>query len=141
MVTFVIFWAALLAIIFFVLGIVFKGLASAFNALMSSVGAIIGFAALALLIGGALYSLYAIVDGIITKGLGEVIGMIFLFLFELGLVGALVGPLGSLLINAATVIVQLFLVATSFVLEGAAAICQKGYDKFLTVIFKRLDKC
>ena len=62
MVAFVIFWSAAFAIIFFMLGIFFKGLASAFNALLSSLGSVLAIGGLAALAGIALFLLYGIID-------------------------------------------------------------------------------
>lgn len=141
MAAFVIFWSAMFAVLFFVLGIIFKGLASAFNALLSSCGGIIAMGGLAALVAIALSLLYAIVDGIVTRGVGEVIGMIVLLMIEIGIFGALVGGLGSLLLSIVTIVAEYLLHATSYVLEGAAAICEKGYAKSLLAIMKRIDKC
>lgn len=141
MVAFVIFWAAVLAVLFFILGIIFKGLASALNSLLSSIGDILVIGGLATLAVTALYLLYAIIDGIITQGIREVLGMILLFVLGIGIVGALLGGLGSVLLSIIVVITEYILLVSSFVLERAAAICEEGYNKFLTVIQNCLDKC
>ena len=141
MVAFVIFWSAVFAVIFFILGIIFKGLASAFNALLTSIGSILAVGFLTGFALVALYLLYIITDGIITKGFSAVLGWIVLFIIDVAIVGALVGGLGALLLNIVVVIAEYILLAVSCVLEKAAAICETMYAKSLSAIFNRLDKC
>ncbi len=141
MVAFVIFWAALFCVIFFLLGTLFKGLASLFTGFITSAINVISFAILAGLGVAALFALYAIASGIRTSGLGAVIGTIVMLVIVLGIIGGLVGGLGAALLELAAVVVEFVITAVSVVLEGAAGICEKAYAHFLLVIIKRLDKC
>lgn len=141
MVAFVIFWSAAFAIIFFILGIFFKALASAFNALMASLGGILAIGGLAGLAGIALYLLYAIIDGIIKEGFWSVIGTIVMFVILIGIVGAIIGGLGALILEIVVMVVGYALVIISAVLEWAADLCERSYAKFLKAIISRLDKC
>ena len=141
MVAFVIFWSAAFAIIFFILGIFFKALASAFNALMASIGGILAIGGLAGLAGIALYLLYAIIDGIIKEGFWSVIGAIVMFVILIGIVGAIVGGLGALILEIVVMVVGYALMIISAVLEWAADLCERSYAKFLKAIISRLDKC
>lgn len=141
MVAFVIFWSATFAIIFFVLGIFFKALASAFNALLTSIGGVLAIGGLAGLTGIALYLLYAIIDGIIKDGFWSVVGTIIMFLIVLGIFGAIIGGLGAALLELVVVVVTFVLEIISGILEWLAMTCEKGYAKFLTAIIKRLDRC
>ena len=90
MVAFVIFWSAAFAIIFFVLGVFFKALASIFNALLTSIGGILAIGGLAGLAGIGLYLLYAIIDGIIKEGFWSVVGVILQLLDEICIIVAIV---------------------------------------------------
>lgn len=141
MATLVIFWSATFAIIFFILGIFFKGLASAFNALMTSIGGVLAVGGLAGLAGIALYLLYAIIDGIIKDGFWSVVGTIFLLFILIGLVGALIGGLGAAILEIAVTIAIYALTILSAFLEWAANLCERSYAKFLKAIISRLDKC
>ncbi len=141
MVAIAIFWAALFCIIFFLLGAICKGLAAVFNALISSIVAILGIAFLVLLGVIGLYTIYSIVDGIITGRIGEVFGLIVLFVIGIGLLVLLFGWLGNIMLSIALKICELILSAISFVLERGAAICEKAYAHFLLVIVNRLEKC
>lgn len=141
MVAFVIFWSAAFAIIFFMLGIFFKGLASAFNALLSSLGSVLAIGGLAALAGIALFLLYGIIDGIIKDGFWSVVGTIIMFLIVLGIVGAIIGGLGAMILEIVVVVVGYALVIISAVLEWAADLCERAYAKFLKAIISRLDKC
>ncbi len=141
MVAFVIFWSAAFAIIFFILGIFFKALASAFNALMASIGGVLAIGGLAGLAGIALYLLYAIIDGIIKNGFWSVIGTIVMLVIVIGIVGAIVGGLGELILEIVVMVVGYALMIISAVLEWAADLCERSYAKFLKAIISRLDKC
>ena len=137
MVTLVIFWAALFCVIFFLLGTLFKGLASLFTGFIYSVMDIISIAILAGLGIVVLFNLYAIAQGIRTSGLGKVIVYIVILVIELGIIGGLLGRLGAILLELAEFIITI----VSAVFEGAAAFCEKAYAHFLLVIIKRVDKC
>ena len=141
MVAFVIFWSAAFAIIFFILGIFFKALASAFNALMASIGGVLAIGGLAGLAGIALYLLYAIIDGIIKNRFWSVIGTIVMLVIVIGIVGAIVGGLGELILEIVVMVVGYALMIISAVLEWAADLCERLYAKFLKAIISRLDKC
>lgn len=140
MVAFVIFWAAFFALVFFVLGIIFKALASAFNALLSSIK-VLSLGALAAIIVIALFLLYVIVEGIVRGALLSVIGAIVMFLVVLGVLGAILGGLGAALLELIITVSLLILDIVSGVLEWLADGCERGYIKFLRVIINRLDKC
>ena len=137
MVTLVIFWAALFCVIFFLLGTLFKGLASLFTGFIYSVMDIISIAILAGLGIVVLFTLYAIAQGIRTSGLGKVIGSMVILVIEFGIIGGLLGRLGAILLELAEFIITI----VSAVFEGAAAFCEKAYAHFLLVIIKRVDKC
>ncbi len=140
MVALVIFWAAVFAVLFFVLGVVFKALASVFNALMASTGvfAIGVLAAMAVI---ALYLLYAIADGIIKEGFWAVFGWVLLFLVVIGIGGAILGGLGAVLLELIIVVAEAVLLVVSGALEWLADKCERGYIKFLKVIINRLGRC
>lgn len=141
MVAFVIFWASALTMLFFVLNVLFKALASAFNALLSSLAGIVAIGGLAALAVLALFLLYAVIDKIVTQGIGSAILAIFLLLVGIGAAGAIFGGLGTMLLSIVVYIAAGFFTAISFVLEGAAAICETGYAKFLSIIQERIDRC
>lgn len=147
MVAFVIFWAAVFALLFFLLGVIFKGLASVFNyALQASVESmipIIGLFCVPILLAIALGILYAIVVGIITEGFWSVIGLLILLSIIIGIVVALFGWLGSLLWVCLELIAVCVLYVIGFVssgLEWLAVRCEWGYVKLLNVIIKRIDR-
>lgn len=141
MVAFVIFWAAFFALVFFVLGIIFKALASVFNALMYSIGKALVIGGLAALAAIVLYLLYAIVDGIVKSGLLSVIGAIVLLVVVFGILGALFVKLGAVLLELVITVALYVLDAVSGALEWLAVGCESGYIKFLRIIINRLDKC
>lgn len=147
MVAFVIFWAAVFALIFFLLGVIFKALASVFNyALQASVASmipIIGMFCVPILLAIAIGILCVIVVGIITDGFWSVIGYFVLLSIIIGIVVALFGWLGTLLWAFLELIAVCVLYIIGFVssgLEWLADGCESGYVKFLNVIIKRIDQ-
>lgn len=141
MVALVIFWASFFCLIFFLLGAICKGLASAFNALLSSLGLVLAIAFYAGAGALLLYLLHDIIDGIITSGLLEMIGAIVIYILLISLIVGLVGSIGAFLLGLAVEIGLLILGIVSYVLEGAASLCEKAYGHFLLVITNRLDRC
>ncbi len=141
MAAFVIFWSAAFAILFFVSGIVFKALASVFNALLVSITGISGIGGLAGLAGVALYLLYAIIDGIIKEGFWSVVGSIILLLIVLGLVGGILGGFGAALLGLVLIVATIALDTVSGILEWLAATCERQYVKCLAAMMHRLNKC
>lgn len=141
MVAFVIFWSAFLAIIFFLLGSFFKILTSVFEGVLNAIKGAVGLIAFSGLVIAALYMVYGITEGIINDGIGSVIGMFFLFLIELGLVVALVGGLGSTLLEIVGALLDLAIELISIAFEAAASFCESKFYYFLQVIQKRLSKC
>ncbi|MCM1186514.1 MAG: hypothetical protein NC251_10315 [Lachnoclostridium sp.] len=141
MVTFIIFWAAVFALLFFVLAVIFKILASALEALLSAGGQTLAIGGLAIMIVIALSLFYAIVDGIIKEGLLSVLGTIVLFVIVLGIFGAIFGGLGAALIELVVAVALFVLEIVSGVLEWLADKCEEGYIKFLRIIVNRIDNC
>lgn len=148
MVAFVIFWAAVFALLFFLLGVIFKALASVFNyALQASVEdmiPIIGLFCVPVLLAIVIGILYAIVVGIITEGFWSVVGLLILLFIIIGIVVALFGWLGTLLwvcLELIAVCALYIIGVVSFVLEWLADKCECGYVKFLNAIIKRIDRC
>lgn len=141
MVAFVIFWAAFLCLTFFLLGVIFKGLASAFSALLSSLASILVIVFYAGAGALVLSLIYDIVDGIITRGLSDVIGTIITFVIVIALIVGLLGGLGAALLGLVAAIGISILEVVFSVLEGAATSCEKVYCHFLLVITNRLEKC
>lgn len=148
MVAFVIFWAAVFALLFFLLSVIFNALASVFNyaipAAVAGMVPVIGAFSLPILLVIALGILYAIVDGIITSGFWSVIGLFVLLSIVIGIVVALFGGFGMLLLSLLELIVSITLLIIAYVsdgLEWLADRCESGYVKLLNVIIKRIDMC
>ena len=141
MVTFVIFWAALFCIIFFLLETFFKTLASFFSGFIYSAAYIIAIAILTGLGVIALLLIYFIANAISTDSLGETIGILIAWGVFIGIIVGLIGGLGSALIGLIVRIVEVIICVVSTVFEGGANICEKAYVHFLLAIVKRLDKC
>lgn len=141
MASFVIFWSAIFAIIFFVLGIIFKALASAFNSLLTSLGIILAIGGLTSLVGIGLFLMYAIVDGITKEGFKSVIGILVMMIVDIVILIAIVVGLGAGLFRIIVAIGRFVLSIISNILEFFAVIFENEYAKFLKAIINRLDKC
>lgn len=141
MTTFVIFWAALLAIFFFIAGTLFKALASAFYALMSFIGKMIIFLILGTVVLFSVSGIYMFIDAVIKGGFGNFIEGAVISVVVLGILIAIFGGIGAVVLDIAISTADLVIRAASFILEGAAGVFERGYAKFLTVIIKRIEKC
>lgn len=148
MVAFIIFWAAVFASLFFLLGVIFKALASVVNyALQASAASmvpIIGLFSAPILLVIALLILYGVVIGIKTGEIWSAIGYIILIFIIIGIVAALFGWLGALLLTFAEIVVLCAMYIIGFVsiaLEWLANGCEGVYIKCLNAIINRIDKC
>ena len=128
MVTFVIFGAAILAVLFFVFGVIFKAMASALNATLSSGGNILCLGAV------------AVVVAIVLEVVGEIIDDIVIVVIVIGVLGSLFGGIGAVLFEIIVTVVALLFELASNTLELLADKCEKGYVKSLKVIINRLDR-
>lgn len=140
MIAVVLFWSSLFAIIFFLLGTIFKALTAVFYGLLDSVVTTIAYAILGGFGVAVLYVLYLIAEGIRTDGIGSVIGTIIMFVIVIGLVFGLIGGLGVALLEIAYNIAVTLLVALEFVLLKGSEGCEKAYMFFLQKIVSRIDK-
>ena len=138
---FIIFWAAVFAIIFFLVGVVCKGLASVFNGAVETITFVGAISLLGGLAAVALYLIYAIVNGIITEGFMSVLGTIFMFFLYIGIISLLIGWLGTIIVEIVAYVVTLVMGIVSGILEFAADACERAYGYFLNAIIKQLEKC
>ncbi len=138
---FVIFWAAVLAIICFLLGNIFKALASGFSALLSSLVLYLSIGFLTVASIAILSLIYGITDGIITGGLGNAIGSIVFFIVVIGFLFAIFGGLGLILLELIMFVVNTLLTFIDMVLTWAADLFERGYKKSLRSIKNQLEKC
>ena len=135
---FVIFWSAIFAIFFFVLGIFFKALAATLAALDSTLKDLLPITGIAVFSGIGLYLLYAIVDGIITEGIVSVLGMIASLAIVLLIVFAIFGGLATGLTELIIYLILLAIDTVEMCLETMAFLCESGYAKFVMIMIKRL---
>ena len=140
MASIIIFWAAVSAVLFFLLGIFFKALASAAKAMG---GLVVLLAAVIVVAGGillVLYMIYGLTDEFLTKGFSEMVFEILVFFITLGIVGALLGGLGAIIFTIAVYAAAFVAGIIYIVLETAAGSCEAAYVGSLKTITKRLDQ-
>ncbi len=141
MITLIIFGAALMCLLFFVLGSILKFLASVFNGLLTSGYLLIIIFFLAGITSVALFLVYMIVDGfltgIIVELLGSLIGLVIIVGFMLTIITGIAAPI----ISIALMLLETVLNITSAVLENGSRVCEKIFIYFLTQIYKRIDRC
>lgn len=137
----VIFGAALLAVIFFIFGTFFKALASACNALLSFLRWIlISFvAAVAAVV--VLWIIVYMSDSMAGGNWGQLLWMIPLLGLMAGISGAIFYGLGTSILESVLSVVSFVVGGILSVSEKAADFCEKGYNKFLTIIIKQVEKC
>lgn len=141
MVTFVIFWAALFALLFFIVGTFCKMLSSALNALLNAAGVVLAIAGLTAMAVIAASLLCSAIDAIVGGGIGQLIWTIFLGALEVVIFYALFGGLGSLILAAVVKVATWILNIVSGILNKVTEICERGYVKCLTAIVRRTDRC
>lgn len=142
MVAITIFWASALAMIFFLLGVVFKGLAAAFNALFSSpIVKFCKYVGLTALIVVVLFVIGLIEVSMSNGTLGSIITIFVILIVILAIGYGLVGWLGDILWGASAEASNKLLEMTSYVLEHGAAFCDEVYGRFLRIIIDRIKKC
>lgn len=141
MIAFVLFGAAIFAIIFFIIGIGIKALAAAFDALILSLESTCIIGGFAAMVGIVLYLIYSILDEIAQSGFTSAIKSIIFLVVMLGIFWGLVGDLGTLLLNIIEIFALGILNVIKNILEWMADACECAYIKFLTIIMKHIDKC
>lgn len=141
MVAFVMFWAALFAMSFFVVGTLFKALASAFQALLNFAFTMVAYVIFFCVVVLGASAFYEIVDGIVTGNLKTAITNILFVVVLCVILFGLLGWLGAVILELAMVAIDVASRFVSFVLEGIASVCEKGYAKSLNMIVKRIEKC
>ncbi len=134
---FIFFGAALSALIFYVLGIFFKALASAFYTLETSGSLLLAIAGLVLFLDVVL----ALISDVAIDGVLGVLSLIGGVLLVLAIIGALLGWLGEIIVTVAAAVVGVVFNIISTVLELIAGLCEHGYIKSLSAITRRLEKC
>ncbi len=141
MVAFVMFWAALFAMCFFVAGTLFKALASALHALLNFAVSMVAYIVFLVLLALVSAALYEIVNAILDGSISALLPSIVLTLVGGAILVGLFGGLGTLILGVIAGIIELVSQVVSTVLEGMAAICEKGYAKALNMIVKRIERC
>lgn len=148
MVAIVIFWAAILAGIFYVLGIGFKILDASFMALLSSLKRIlivgIGF----LLAFVILYLFYqggnAYVEGGLSGAVGRITFYVFFIALDLVVLSYAFGFFGGIILSIFEVVVTCCMPIFGFasgISKAGASICDDIYYHFLQVILNNVKKC
>lgn len=134
---FVIFWSAVFAVISFVLGIIFKALASALYGMVSSFVSIfnIGLCIVTVII--AINALCMIIEGIVNKSLFKVILIFIGIIIVVGLFCYLGSWIYDVIMEAVICLIEIIAV----ILEWLAATCENAYARSLKAIVNRLDKC
>ena len=141
MVTITIFFAAIFTLLFFILGIVFKGLASAFDSLLESIDELIKYGKWILSVYAAMSVSVIVIDRIIKDGMSSVLAQGVEIAVSLFFIWLLLGSTGGFLEEIIESILYIISDYTSFALEFIADKCEIAYAKFLGIIVKNLDKC
>ncbi len=137
---FIVFFAAVFCILFFVLGSVFKAAESMIKGLLRSLGMTI---LIALFVGIALvliFAVYGIAEGIRTGGMGNIAGMIILIVADAAVLFVIVGPIGGIVLSAVVAIAAAVISAMAFILGGASNLMEAAYTFFLNKIKGYVEK-
>lgn len=123
----IIFWACVMAIIFFVVGTFFKALVSCLEGAITAIEQIIVVGLIMVVGMVGLYLLYAIIHGILNGGLMDVIAYVIELIITICIIFALFGMIGEIIIGIIMVCVQCLISVTAMILEKMAWIFEKGY--------------
>lgn len=136
MTVFIIFWASVFCVVFFLLGTICKVLASAFQAMVNALELVIGFGILSVMAIIALYIIYFVVSGITSGHLGTLFQLFILGALEVGLVFLIFGPIGSLLYSVFQGLFVYFFYIISAALNKGSILFEGIYLHFLKAIIK-----
>lgn len=144
---FIIFWAATFAILFFIIGIFFKILASAFYAILNSIVSILKISGVALLSIVTLFLLYGIVEETVNSSLGRALALFGILVIEVVVGTVFILGISSFVLTFILMFLECIVGIIIFILKSISQIldwisdaCEKIYKKLLTIIVSRLDK-
>lgn len=138
MVAFVLFWSALFCAVFFLLGMIFRCIASVLDSLLASGLEIIGVTILVCLCEAALYGAYSFEKAVHTSGIWHVLGTIILTIFLILIIVGIVVSLGGIIIEIAAAVSAMVIGLVLIAFETAADKCESIYSHFLSRIVKQL---
>jgi hypothetical protein len=139
-VAFIIFWSAVVCILFFLLGAFFKGLASMFNGFVVSMIEVLSLLVLGAFSFGVLTLIFMIAQAVGTGTMGNFWGMIVMLVFTLVFAIGLFGGLAAALLSLIGSVLMAVITWISVVLEVVAQWCENVYVKFLNIIINRFEK-
>lgn len=144
---FIIFWAATFAILFFIIGIFFKILASAFYAILNSIVSILKISGVTLLSIVTLFLLYGIVEETVNSSLGRALALFGILVIEVVVGTVFILRISSFVLTFILMFLECIVGIIIFILKSISQIldwisdaCEKIYKKLLMVIVSRLDK-
>lgn len=144
---FIIFWAATFAILFFIIGIFFKILASAFYAILNSIVSILKISGFILLAIVTLFLLYGIVEETVNSSLGRALALFGILVIEVVVGTVFILRISSFVLTFILMFLECIVGIIIFILKSISQIldwisdaCEKIYKKLLMVIVSRLDK-
>lgn len=138
---FIICGVAILAIVFFLLGVACKGMASAVNSAVETIIMGIAIAVLGILLIGVLWLVYLIGYAIIEARILEVLELLIALVIGAVLVIMFGGWLGIVVLEIAVSVAITVVQILSVLLETAAIACENAYAYFLNILVKQLEKC
>ena len=144
---FIIFWAATFAILFFIIGIFFKILASAFYAILNSIVSILKISGFILLAIVTLFLLYGIVEETVNSSFGRALALFGILVIEVVVGTVFILRISSFVLTFILMFLECIVGIIIFILKSISQIldwisdaCEKIYKKLLMVIVSRLDK-
>lgn len=144
---FIIFWAATFAILFFIIGIFFKVLASTFYAILNSIVSILKISGVILLSIVTLFLLYGIVEEAVMSSFGRALALFGILVIEVVVGTVFILGISSFVLTFILMVLECIVGIIIFILKSISQIldwisdaCEKIYKKLLMVIVSRLDK-
>ncbi len=137
---FVIFWAAAMCIVFFLLGVICKGCAALFRGLLNSLGKTTVISILLGLCLVGLFLIYAVANEIAINGFGSAVGGLIGLIAAGAISIGIIVWFGEIIIGFFIIIGEAMITVVSTILEKASNYCERIYIHFLQIIIKRIEK-
>lgn len=141
MVALIMFWAAVLALLFFLLEIILRGLSSAFEGAVSSAITILCIAFVIGIAVCALYLVYIIVGSFMNNDIWDAVLNLFLFILCILFAAGLLGGIGGSILAILLPVLEMVFMVICLVLDTLAEWCKRANGYFFSVISKNIDKC
>ena len=141
MVTLIIFWSAVFAVLLFLIGVACKAVLAVIEGGIKAATYALGLGILGIAAVIFLYLVIGAVNSFLSGTFWSAVGEIVLAFLLISLILGIVGGLGAALVELLVTIIELVFSVVSFILVFINDISDKGYVYFVKVIIRQIEKC